>query len=142
MEAGRSEEEPERVRLETDMNYYRDPGSFDGLGVGIDAAYAHLLASRVGEDRLPAWVKGKLLGGSWKSPIDAGRAWGVFSMVERGAAAYGMTDNRGIRHSRAWNEDGDRRSMNGFWAQTPRPCEPWARCARGGRRRSPIRRPC
>ena len=62
MEAGRSEEEPERIRLETDMNYDRDPGSFDGLG-RIDAAYAHLLASRVGEDRLPAWVR-ELLGGS------------------------------------------------------------------------------
>ena len=62
MEAGRTEEEPERIRLETDMNYDRDPGSFDGLG-RVDAAYARLLASRVGEDRLPGWVR-ELLGTS------------------------------------------------------------------------------
>lgn len=59
LEASRSPEEPDRIRLDTDLNYDRDPGSFDGLGA-IDAAYAHLLAARVGEDRLPAWVRSLL----------------------------------------------------------------------------------
>ncbi|MGO3209157.1 MULTISPECIES: hypothetical protein [unclassified Brachybacterium] len=62
LEASRSPQEPERIRLETDMNYDRDPGSFDGRG-GIDTAYAHLLAARVGEGRLPSWVR-ELLRGS------------------------------------------------------------------------------
>lgn len=61
LEASRSPQDPDRIRLDTDLNYDRDPGSFDGLGA-IDAAYAHLLAARVGEDRLPAWVRALLSG--------------------------------------------------------------------------------
>lgn len=56
LEISRAHEEPERVSLGTELNYDRDPGSFDGLG-GIDAAYAKQLAARVGEDRLPRWVR-------------------------------------------------------------------------------------
>lgn len=54
--ASRSIEEPERIRLGTDVNYDRDPGSFDGLG-GIDAHYARRLADRVGAQRLPGWMQ-------------------------------------------------------------------------------------
>lgn len=61
MDASRTAEEPSRVRLETDFVYDQDPGSFDGLGA-VDAAYAHLLAARVGADRLPDWVRGLLIG--------------------------------------------------------------------------------
>lgn len=60
LEAVRSAEDPERIRLETDMNYDRDPGSFGDLG-GVDAAYARRLAAQVGKDQLPGWVQ-ELLG--------------------------------------------------------------------------------
>lgn len=62
MDASRTAEEPDRVELSVEFVYDQDPGSFDGLGQ-VDAAYARLLAARVGADRLPDWVRG-LLGGS------------------------------------------------------------------------------
>ncbi|PMC74872.1 MULTISPECIES: hypothetical protein [unclassified Brachybacterium] len=52
----RPAEDPDRIALSTDFTYDEDPGSFDGLG-GIDRAYAYQLASRVGADRVPAWVR-------------------------------------------------------------------------------------
>lgn len=56
LEVTRSTAESERIRLGSDLNYDRDPGSFDGVG-GVDADYARSLADRVGPERLPAWVR-------------------------------------------------------------------------------------
>ncbi|HEX7351097.1 hypothetical protein [Brachybacterium sp.] len=52
----RTSAEPGRIAVSGDLNYDRDPGSFDGVG-GVDADYARRLAVRVGTDRLPGWVR-------------------------------------------------------------------------------------
>lgn len=54
--ASRSIEEPERIRLGTDVNYDRDPGSFDGVG-GVDQQVARRFVERFGADAAPAWMR-------------------------------------------------------------------------------------
>lgn len=52
----RSAEDPSAISLGTDLNYDRDPGSFDGVG-GVDRAVARRMARQLGAERIPQWVR-------------------------------------------------------------------------------------
>lgn len=56
LDAERTGEDRDRIALSSDLNYDRDPGSFDGVG-GIDQEVAQRFVERFGADATPAWMR-------------------------------------------------------------------------------------
>ncbi|PZO58542.1 MAG: hypothetical protein DI635_16375, partial [Pseudoxanthomonas suwonensis] len=59
--AERTGEDRARIALSSDLNYDRDPGSFDGVG-GVDTQVAQRFVDRFGADAAPAWMRERLPG--------------------------------------------------------------------------------
>lgn len=56
LDAERTGEDRDRIALASDLNYDRDPGSFDGVG-GVDQQVARRFVERFGADAAPAWMR-------------------------------------------------------------------------------------
>lgn len=61
LDAERTGEDRARIALSSDLNYDRDPGSFDGVG-GVDAQVAQRFVDRFGADAAPACMRDLLSG--------------------------------------------------------------------------------